>query len=449
MTADFDFADHLAEEFEALHTNWQGWTGRNFWQSGSTLYTLVTAILCAQSIWPPNDPRRHILIPNAWQMIGDCQRLFVETYKSDKSKGFDTRKGANWWDDYGWWGISFIDLYDHYDAVFGSDGAPDPGTECYEDDHLLTKECVFQYAHDCWQVMQSYAWVSANKQYDGPAQPVEGGCWNSYFKPKGNGGIQNTVTNALYLCLSIRLGRCVPVLDYPYLDAITEQLRWFSEWFDLENARYEYPSSDASSRLVYDRPTAADSEYNKVGVPKYYTGEPGQMWSGDQGLLVAAFADILKAGGILGQLPASTKAEAEGIKKGLSQGARDFLTSSDGVFHEAVLHGDAATTFGVDYAPTGKGVLIRYLAYALDVLPKGISDTITTNAIAVCENPPDPNKNNYGLIWDGTIPAGGTEIGTNEAQIVVGKRGDMNRWTNALRTSRLDAICAAISAAQN
>ena len=70
-----------------------------------------------------------------------------------------------------------------------------------------------------------------------------------------------------------------------------EQWVWFDSWFKLEKYHYLQKISTGGV-LVHERPTAffEGSDYTETSHP---TWEKGWLWTGDQGMLLAALNEIL------------------------------------------------------------------------------------------------------------------------------------------------------------
>src|SRR5262245_44780587 len=81
-----------------------------------------------------------------------------------------------WWDDYGWWGVAFVKAYELTKAP----------------KHL---QCV----KTCWDFMDQ-----GGRHYNDNDPNEKNGTWNHSPKDK-NPGVQNLITNSLYLNLSSQL----------------------------------------------------------------------------------------------------------------------------------------------------------------------------------------------------------------------------------------------------
>ena len=135
---------------------------------------------------------------------------------------------------------------------------------------------------------------------DSPQQPSQ--TMNSCGVVQELAGIQNTVTNAIFTVLSLRIYRLSQNPNYAHyfesrnidtsaiLQAWTNQMNWFQKWFYQEK-------SDAS--LLYDsNPTyPGTSVLIRERVPRMYNNmwSPGfchsLSWTGDQGLMLGAMRE--------------------------------------------------------------------------------------------------------------------------------------------------------------
>lgn len=468
MSLPIDFKTCILNEFDQLETTWNNWgQGKVFWRTGNTLDACVDFIVAAQTAWGADDPDIKLRQGALQTMLQDGYQLFLKVYANDKANNFDPLiKDVSWWDDYGWWGITFLKIYANFDALFGS-ASSDASTDCYQAD-ALTKDRCLQHAIDCWSILVKYAWLDANQRSGIPAHPVAGGCWNNYFD-NSSGGVQNTVTNAAFLVLSIRLyfatkeNSARQQESQGFLNTACAQYRWFGEWFINRGIfAYRSPMPDQIYYWVLERPVVATSSYNKEGQPPY---AQDQKWSGDQGLILGGLAGLLAAKEDITGNPDIIALGNELQKAGLSYTALGLATSllswigsgctwlftwnTCRVLHEAPLSSAFIINYPTDYA-TGKGVLMRYLAYvrhlpvSLGYLDTYYDDLVIGTASALCTYPPT-QSNGYGLIWDNDSKKDSTSLGTNEADFIQYHSAvDDNPWHFSIQTTRLDALTTAI-----
>ncbi len=284
--------------------------------------------------------------------------IALEAYK--RSLG-----NACWYDDYGWWGIAALKAAQH------------PG--------LFPDVSPFQtICNTCWATMHDNAPnVWANNKGDpafAPLQPrVEGGVWNcDWSRPDGCGnrntppnlpghcggnaqganltGIQNTVTNGLYLVLASRLYEATGEADYR--TAADREYGFLDAWFDVPD-----PETSLLRPMGVPIPGRENDVLVRERVATYRSGDwvcgyhPDLCWSGDQGIVVGGMIDrmIVEPGDNNPDSPAFRRAAAilQSVQYVTDQNAGGILqpwTTGQG--------GDPA-----DYS-TGVGVFMRYLLYA-------------------------------------------------------------------------------------
>jgi hypothetical protein len=197
--------------------------------------------------------------------------------------------------------------------------------------------------------------------------PVAGGCWNH---PPTDNGVQNTVTNALFLALSGRLAQLIKN-NQVFLQATAEQYLWFRDWFVAymkcppppgpQQGLFRCLAGSSTKFIVaYERPIdPADPDYNQ-GNPPFFDG---QLWSGDQGLLLRGLATVYDQRKEIGALQIIKDRDPtfpqnlSDMSIWLGYGVK-WLFDPTNVLHEAPLNADFGTGFAPDYA-AGKGVLMR------------------------------------------------------------------------------------------
>jgi hypothetical protein len=162
-------------------------------------------------------------------------------------------------------------------------------------------------------------------------------------------GIQNTVTNGLYLVLALRLYQATRNRDY--LDAATLEYGFLRSWFDL-------PDNDVSLLNKLSVAGEKDDVLVRERVATYANGdrvcgyESELSWSGDQGIMVGGLIDWLTA------VPGDSEAfrNAAGILDGVY-----VKSEPNGGVLKPWTNGDGGDPD--DYS-TGVGVFMRYLLYA-------------------------------------------------------------------------------------
>ncbi len=185
-----------------------------------------------------------------------------------------------WFDDFGWWTVA--------------------AQRALERPFL--DRVIFQKIHDdCWQRFTANApkvWERrTTKQFDNYGPLVDGGVWNAYWQgtscdypgPKngdpsnfGLVGIQNTVTNALYLMGAQRDSNSKPAADSEY--------QFLFKWL---TGIAEVPSLwwgiGTNAGLVRER--VSTFKGGKSAGDKFSGFQKDWAWTGDQGLMLANFSD--------------------------------------------------------------------------------------------------------------------------------------------------------------
>jgi hypothetical protein len=209
-------------------------------------------------------------------------------FGKDACANFDAKTSGDqwpsyWYDDHGWWGIAALRASGHPDW-FGS---------------LVPK---FQaIATRCWTTMDTMApTVWDRRPRPGGTDPFAalqplfpGGVWNFEWTTDGSCdptssdalcGIQNTVTNALYLIQAAR--RFEAYGDPTCRAAAGREYGFLDQWFHVAAPIDPLLNRSASgSAIVRERV----SSYRRGGRAAGYV--PDRAWSGDQGLIVGALLD--------------------------------------------------------------------------------------------------------------------------------------------------------------
>jgi Glycosyl hydrolase family 76 len=221
-----------------------------------------------------------------------------------------------WWDDYGWWGIAFLKVH-----------------------FLIAEPRYLHGAQVCWHFMEK-----GGRHYagDNPPPSEKGGTWN--HDPAQN-GMQNVITNALFLTLSAQLYN--RTRDEQYLTGALAQYYWFD--YQLNNGAQYTVSLGPPAWLIHQLPL----------------GQEEHFWTGDQGVLLGGLMSLRES--LLSSDPERAKhlqdmcyAIVSGVK--LSD---QMVQSPPWAPGSEVLH-EVEPSFG-DWrfdlnGSVGKGVLMRYLA---------------------------------------------------------------------------------------
>jgi hypothetical protein len=204
--------------FEALTNAWRRaplGSGQGFWHAGNTLDTIVTYLVQTKK-------------KDTESFVANSYGIFTGSMG-----GPGTLENPTWWrDDYGWWGIAFLNAAQNASAL-GIDK-----TDCFNGADL------------CWKIMK-YDWDKNGGN----------GVRND---PNPNGSpITNTITNVLFMMLGILRFKYQD--DSSALDTAKSVFRWFC------NAKPPGPGTNGL--------------FNSQGLIRYYPGhdEGDRAWSGDQG----------------------------------------------------------------------------------------------------------------------------------------------------------------------
>jgi len=298
----------------------------------------------------------------------------------------ETNPYWTWFDDYGWFVIS-------------TDRAS--GQSFFSDD-LRGGFCLISAA--CWKRFKNaqYTWERRNRDPDcfkdyGPAVP--GGVWNTYWKKTAYPGdtegdptlgalpgIQNTVTNALYLIGAQRRGDSAADVEWSFLDAwLSSQQEPNLRWLQKEGAA-----------LVRERVSRVANGKTNPGFEKEWA------WTGDQGLIL---------GGLVGRISeGQDAANARTQAKALLTGVRLSLVDAQGELLPFTTSG--TPPHAVDKPPdrldyrTGTGVFWRYLLQAWNLKDPDLhvflasadfKNFVETNAKAAMADPRKKTKGDIAI----------------------------------------------------
>ena len=317
------------------------WNFNDFWKRGNTFDAFLTFVDAVQQRWP-NDP-----------VVKEMQQKVKEMLEENLSffNGFDP--GDLWADDFGWWGLMALNARKHLLKI---------------NENELADKYLSLSTDLCWEYKKKTAY-----DYTTTAVPVPHGCRNG----DANGvskGVKNTVTNVLLFLLSSRIYRLSLIENIndndKYLEMAYRQWKWFENWFELEE--YEYLKKiSPSGALVQERPMAffEGSDYQEKIHPPW---AEGWVWTGDQGMLVAALTDMLAVKNELtdyllknnvvadfNTIAFETKIRA--LIKLIGNGVKTALIGeNDGIIREAPCLSSFGLVHGNDYL-AGRGIMMRYL----------------------------------------------------------------------------------------
>ena len=287
--------------------------------------------------------------------------------------------GGDWFDDFGWWGIAALKASQRPNLFPGF-------ADRFKD-----------IAASAWRTMADNApkvWAKADQEkYADYAPRFEGGVWNAHWTDDCNPidpcndlqGIQNTVTNGLFLILAARLG-CIGRADCQ--QAANRQYAFLRQWFEVKAP---------AERLLAPCPDSGDGAFVRERVSVYASGapthayRPSLAWSGDQGLILGGLIDRMI-------LEPRAYAETAPLARTILRGARATLVDADGILQAwQERDGRGAPGGDVDDYMTGPSVFMRTLLYAYRANPDlktflqqaGYLDVVRANAEKACE-PLDP-----------------------------------------------------------
>ena len=327
---------------------------------------------------------------------------------------------GNWFDDFGWWGIAFINAARHYQLL----GMESPDFFIEDGAQVALGLKGMGYAPLVWWYVQNNQ-LSNCPNWAEYEPRFEGGVWNCYFgnnecpAPEGQPNcdpstktlcpIQNTVTNGLYLVLNVRYFN--QQSDSDYWSAVEPEYGFMKKCLLLPDNPEQCEGLDVLPSLM-DGVTGLVRE--RVGTYAEYEGcyhratgyGESVAWAGDQGIVLGATVDLINTPEISdedkeGFLNETALSILSGVIKNLSHKGENC--ESD-LLPEGVLrpwtYFDGWNSFPpdgwYDYR-TGPGVFMRYLLYAYEnstalrgyiTSPQsGYMEFLKTNADAMINGP--------------------------------------------------------------
>ena len=328
------------------------WNFNDFWKRGNTFDACLVFADAADKRWPGE--------PAVEKMQKDIVKMLRENL--DFFNSFDP--GTLWADDFGWWGLMALNGRKHLLKLGEKE---------------LAAEYLTLSTDKCWEYKRKTAYDNTDT-----AKPVPHGCRNGDANGDSK-GVKNTVTNVLLFLLSSRIYRVTKAENIPdnekYLDMAYRQWVWFDSWFKLK--QYEYLKNISPvGALVQERPMAFfnGSDYMDEQHPPW---EKGWIWTGDQGMLVAALTDMLAVkndvAGLVAKNYPGTNFNIDEFQKKLihlisllGNGVKTALVSNkDGIFREAPFYAGFGPVHGNDYLG-GRGIMLRYLGSGEEKLLLGV-----------------------------------------------------------------------------
>jgi len=337
-----DLEEQLKQQaFLAFQRFEEVWDFNDFWKRGNTFDACLVFADALNGQWP-DDPQV--------KAMNDKMVLMLEQ-NLDFFNSVDI--GGMWADDFGWWGLQALNAR-----------------------KFLLGQGETELADKFWHLSDELCWKQkrdAAYDHSPDALPVPHGCRNG--DANGNSlGVKNTVTNVLLFLLSSRIYRLAKSENREdtdkYLEMAWAQWLWFSQWFELEE--YEYLKSlSTDGALVQERPIAEfeGSGYTEKIHPPW---SEGWVWTGDQGMLLAAITDMIAIKEDLAAWIAEKQLdpdfdvdafekEATGIIQTIGAGVKHALVAEvDGLIREAPCLSSFGPVHGRDYV-AGRGIMMRYL----------------------------------------------------------------------------------------
>jgi hypothetical protein len=263
-----------------------------------------------------------------------------------------------WFDDFGWWTIATSR------AV---------GKQYF----AKQQQAIRKISEECWRRFSENApkvWERAPEKIAGHPKAdwrpvVEDGVWNEYWKGTSasqgptNGdpsdpfqGVQNTVTNLVYLISAQRMGD---------EGAATREWGFLRTWFESPIGQLNTTPllwREADNKLILVRERVSHFKNKEGGLKPAPGFHADWFWAGDQGLLIGALVDRIK----------SEAQEADQNKDlqligGILSGVANRLADKNGLL--SWVPGDGPSGYEGDYS-TGTSVFWRYLLYAWNAGPK-------------------------------------------------------------------------------
>ncbi len=340
--SDNEFEAVLKEQsINAFNRFEEVWAFNNFWKRGNTFDACLVFVDAASEQWPDD--------PEIIEIQAKINKMLIENLAYFES--FDP--GNLWADDFGWWGLMGLNAYKYLIKT---------GEIDFANQYLKLSTDL------CWEYKKKTAYDTTDL-----AIPVAHGCSNGDANGS-HAGVKNTVTNSLLFLLSSRIYRlsltgAIEEND-KYLEMAYRQWLWFDEWFRLDEYEYLKKVSQAGV-LVQERPLAFIDGSDYI-IKEHPPWAEGWVWTGDQGMLIAAFTDMYlirhQLNDWLIKTGANENFEIDVFEKRilslitqLSNGIQTALVcKEDNIFREAPCLSSFGPVHGNDYL-AGRGILMRYL----------------------------------------------------------------------------------------
>ncbi len=329
------------------------WDFFDFWKRGNTFDACLVFANAMQQRWP-NDPR-----------VKEMNEKIVKMLEQNLAFFKSVKVEVMWADDFGWWGLMALNAR-----------------------KLLLNMDEVELADKYWKLSNDLCWeYKKNTAYDHTedAKPVPHGCRNGDAAGQSL-GVKNTVTNVLLFLLSSRIYRVAKEESREdtdkYLDMVYRQWIWFTDWFKLDE--YEFLKElSTEGALVQERPIAMfeGSGYTDKIHPPW---AEGWVWTGDQGMLVAALTDMIAVkedlasfigrNNLDAEFDANTfETQAKTIIQQIGKGVQNAMVgNADGLIREAPCFSSFGPAHGGDYL-AGRGIMMRYLGSSQEKALLGVN----------------------------------------------------------------------------
>jgi hypothetical protein len=399
------------------------WDFFDFWKRGNTFDACLVFAAALNRQWP-DDQEVQALNAKIIQMLEQNLEFF---------------QGVNvevmWADDFGWWGLMALNAR-----------------------KFLLGQGEQELADKYWRLSDDLCWqYKKNTAYDHTpdARPVPHGCRNGDASGQSP-GVKNTVTNVLLFLLSSRIYRFARSENRDdrekYLELAYAQWLWFTEWIELEEYEYLKHLSGGGS-LVQERPMAEfeGSGYTEKIHPPW---AEGWVWTGDQGMLVAALTDMIAIKDDLSAYIAKNMLDPEfdvnefekmatGIIQSIGAGVEHGLIADvDGIIREAPCLSSFGPEHGRDYV-AGRGIMMRYLGSEEEKsrLGVGLDDAVLSTVLAIWET---RNKQNNQFQPEYTSRQS-DEAYVEQFSKLWGFADNVHKWDlETMHEKNRDAVCQAV-----
>jgi len=317
-TGPVDYGKAAEREYKKLLDAWvyrgdNDYNHRIMWYQGNALDTLIDYVAITK------DAKKGYDLGKKIKTLWDLQE-----------------KEGYWWDDFGWWGVAFLNAAQNHSILKQEKAVYMKNAEKCLEDHMDQATQVWTMASTEPSCIPCLHTPPANWYRFEPR--FTGGVWNTAFAGLNTGKqssckpsdssiplgtpeddcslltpLQNTVTNGLYLVLNTRYYQQTSEKQEKRRDRTLAIYGWFKNWMDLEDQ--EVPqcpvSKEKPTPLNKIKPSLLNSKTGlvreRVGTyiqdttlsPSCFTGvkwyEQDLSWAGDQGIVLGGLVDILNS----------------------------------------------------------------------------------------------------------------------------------------------------------